>query len=92
MATERTTGKDACEALASFINDYGADTEGFMVELNRTHRTMQQGLGRLAMLMLQRWREDYQRGSFDGRNEAVCKLANELLGSRSKQDLYLPLI
>ena len=92
MAIERITGQEAAQALASFCNDYGADDEGFMDEIHRTHRTLQQGVGRLMVQLIKQWAQDYQSGNYDDRNKAVCELSRDIVKKVQPEMLYLPLI
>jgi hypothetical protein len=89
---ERITGKEAAEALASFCNDYGADHVGFMLEIQKTHRTLQQGIGRIMVSLISQWASDYGYRNYDGRNEAVCELAHQIMAKVDPKYMQLPLI
>jgi len=91
-SSTRISGKDACEALADFVNDYGADAKGFIEELRRSHRTIQQNFGRLMVCMLRQWALDFERNNYDARNEATCRLAAKTVASWKDCDDFLPYI
>lgn len=57
-----------------------------------THRTLQQTMAVLMVECLKDWAKNYNTGIYDGRNEATCKLAKDLIGRRSDVDLMLPFI
>ena len=90
--SERITGQEAAEALASFCNDYGADIPGFVVALHRQHRTLQQGVGRIMVTMIRQWAANYERGDYDDRNKAICELSRDIIKKVQPEMLHLPLI
>ena len=60
---------------------------------NVSHRTLQQGFMRSVVVpILVDLSAQYEAGRYDGRNEATCKLAFELLKGVSEDDLYLPYV
>jgi len=56
----------------------------------RDHPTLQQNKMRLFVEMLRIWADHYEKGIFDLRSEATCKLASEILKNVDPDLLYMP--
>ncbi len=89
--------EDAAKNLESFVNPFGADYEAFVDQIvYRTHRTLQQSIGKLMFLLIKRWAEMYRCGKFDGRNEALCRTCHNIdelmTEERGKAWGYLPMV
>ena len=85
-------GIDMAEAMSAFVNSFSPDIKSFVEEFTREHRTLQQTFTGLCFLWLKELSKMYENGNYDGRNEASCKLANDIVNTL-KDDMYnLPLI
>jgi hypothetical protein len=82
--------------LADFVNAFNFDGEGFVNKVcYGTHRTLQQSIGKLVFMLIRKWADCYDKGIYDGRNEALCKSCKSIVETMDKEDEYwdsLPLI
>ena len=85
--------KLAAELITSLnVMGFEKDTaEGFVEELMRSHRTLQQSFGRLLLEIIKGFAEQYKEGRYDPRNEGICKLCHHLAAEAEGRD-YLPFI
>ena len=97
MKDSKQMGIDAAKALADLVNIIGGNDSAenaFVEELTvRTHRTLQQAAGGLMFRTIAKFADDYDRGRYDLRNEALGKACKQLV--ESNPDLFdhrLPLI
>lgn len=86
-------GKKMANVLLSMVNTISiVDTESeFIQELSYGHRTLQQSFTRLCLAWLKHQASDFRNGNYDLRNEASCRLANNIVEKFSEQ-MHLPLI
>jgi len=72
---ERTeTAVDLARSLGQFVNQFGHRKDIFIEQLvGRTHRSLQQNLGRLVFALIRAWGKEYENGRYDMRNEALVK-------------------
>lgn len=83
----------AAEALLNAVNPIGFDAQLFADRLvSFGHRTLQQGVMRIIVALLRRWASDYNRGTFDARNEATCRISAEIITKLHEDSLHLPFI
>jgi hypothetical protein len=47
--------------------------------VSRLHRTEKQNLGSLVFALIGEWSRDFERGNYDARNEATCKMASAMV-------------
>ena len=72
MKTEELVTK-----ITDFINSYNCDEKGFVEQMSREHRTLQQSFTRLMFKWIEHCASnDYH---FDGRNEATHRTSKELI-------------
>lgn len=83
------SGKDMAEELARFANNYVADQTGFVQGLYSEHRTLQQSVMRLFIAWVREMANDFDRNSYDLRNEATVRLAKKIV-ELGERNLYLP--
>ena len=76
----------AAESFSNSVNEIGFDYETFAKVLGGDHRTLQQNSMRAFMAFAKTLAEHDEQGYHDGRNEASCKLATEIM----KLPHYLP--
>ena len=72
------TGKEMADELASFVNNYGCDEEGFVENVMHQHRTLQQSLFKLFMLCVDEWSKK-KEFEFDGRNEHTVMTSKKIM-------------
>lgn len=76
----------AAEALSDSVNEIGFDSETFAKVLASQHRTLQQNSMRAFVAFCGELAKFSEEGWYDGRNEASCKLASDIM----QLPTYLP--
>lgn len=68
--------------------------ESTVATFRTSHRTLQQSFMRMVIIpILVHLASNYEKGVYDERNRASCKLAHDLLKDNSDEgDLYLPYV
>lgn len=84
-------GKKMAMDFSDFVNSFSTDKEGFVEEINRTHRTLQQSMFRIIIDLIKMWSDMYENKRYDLRNEKTCELCNKIYKEFEK-DLYVPFI
>lgn len=100
MNTRRDYTEPIREAVRSLMDALNRSSTGARAsaavaeELEHTHRTLQQEYMRTVVVpTLQKLAEMGERGAYDARNEASCRLAQRLLEAvKDDDDLMLPFI
>jgi len=86
-------GQEMARKVADVLNSFSDEpTRGFVEQMGREHRTLQQTFTGLCIAWLKDCKAKFEEGRYDGRNEASCDLAAKLLGNLEDRDLYLPCI
>ena len=78
----RQVGQDLAGQILTSINVMGYEKdfiEGYIQGLAREHRTLQQNFGRVLVAVIKHYAEQYQKGCYDLRNEALCELCSMLI-------------
>ena len=90
----REEGKRIVKSLSDAVNVMGFQDfviEGMIEEFQRTHPTLQQGIGRVIIELIQHGAEQYELGHYDLRNEAWCKLCSDFSALMEKDGgAFLP--
>ena len=71
------------------------DMNEILEAVSRLHRTEKQNLGSLVFALVGEWARDYESRNFDGRNEATCKRASDMiqgLPEGERGDFFMPYI
>ena len=76
------TGKDMMGELSNFVNNMGHDSEGFVNQFTREHRTLQQSTIRLMLKTVEAMAETK---NYDGRNEGSVEVCNQLVNGFRKE-------
>lgn len=76
----------AAEALSDAVNEIGFENETFAKVLASQHRTLQQSTMRAFVAFSGELARFDKEGWYDGRNEASCKLASDIM----QLPTYLP--
>ena len=86
---EVEAGQAAAKALADLVNAFAFEgVEAFVAEITcRTHRTLQQGVGRVVFALLRGWATNHREGNCDLRNEAICGLSVKILDMLEKAEI-----
>lgn len=64
--------------LENFVNPIH-NVEAFVQHIiQRTHRTLQQQIGKLVFSLIKEWAATYNRGMYDLRNEEVCEKCKQI--------------
>jgi hypothetical protein len=95
--TTQTQAKEVVNNVTDYLNSFSNKNKEFIAEMNREHRTLQQGFTKLCIEWLENCAsEDY---NFDGRNEASHNVSKELVegfrdakGTMSNPSEWLPCI
>ena len=88
----------AAKNLEDFTNPYGCNMTAFVDQIvYRTHRTLQQSIGKLVFLLIKRWAEMHRCNRYDLRNEALCQACHNIddlmtQEFRDKDWTYLPTV
>jgi hypothetical protein len=90
---------EVVKAIDKFVNDLSLDDReiaDLAARLCGNHRTLQQTTGRIVLSMLQHWDLEYRSHRYDDRNEAICKVAHEMVDYMKRHYgdywYYLPMI
>jgi hypothetical protein len=77
-----TTAKERAEKAAddfcNAVNEMSFDSKAFAEQVRRNHRTVQQNVGGVLLVLLSQWAEDGATKNFDLRNQAVCEFADKV--------------
>ena len=83
-ATEEA--EKSARALADFVNPYGCDLHTFIHTVtHRTHRTLQQSIGKLIFKLLRMWADSYSTKMYDLRNEHTCRTSKRIVEYMDKE-------
>lgn len=74
-------GKEAAQAVSNIVNYGGTGVQGFLEEMGRDHRTLQQSFTRLCLQWLEQVATRKGPMFIDPRNEASQKVAEKLIGN-----------
>jgi len=86
------TGVEMAQMMDEWVNSHrGEDLKEFADQIvNRTHRTLQQGIMGAFIAVIEKWAATEH---FDGRNEATVKLAKKIVeATGDKYDRVLPYV
>ena len=98
--TERMTGTEVARAMTDALNVMGSEkefAEAFVLEILKSHRTLQQAVGRVVVELIKKNAEEFDQGYCDLRNEAWLRLCSDIICAASNKDeafasLRFPLI
>lgn len=79
--TPKEQGSSIARQLSDALNKMGSEDEfieGFVEELEKTHRTLQGRMGVLVLQCLLHWAEMHDNGWHDARNQSLCDLSAKL--------------
>jgi hypothetical protein len=71
------------------------DINEILEAVSRLHRTEKQNLGSLVFALIGDWARDYESSNFDGRNEATCKRASDMiqgLPADERDNFWMPYV
>lgn len=74
-------GRNAAKEVSNIVNYSGAGIEGFLDEMGRDHRTLQQSFTRLCLQWLEQVAERKGPQFTDARNETSQKIAEKVIGN-----------
>ena len=75
----KEAAKKAANDLMDFLNDMSVDKQTFAETILNSHRTLQQGLFKVFMILVKSWALAYKERRYDLRNEATCERAAAML-------------
>jgi len=80
MRNDEDAGREAARKIMDGVNCCSDRefVEGFLDELRRTHRTLQQGYGKIVIESILAFAEMNDGNWTDARNEAICELSAKL--------------
>lgn len=90
--TPQERARAAAQTLCDAVNDFGFDAPAFVALIVAQHRTLQQGVGRAVVGLLEEWAAREEAGYYDGRNEAISKFARKVVDATDERDRAMPLI
>ena len=91
--TASEIGRETAARLFCALNWMGQENsavKGFIDQMSREHRTLQQSFGHLLVAAILHFAEMHEKGWYDLRNEQLCKLCAEL--KPTVEEAYLPFI
>jgi hypothetical protein len=91
MPTKQLNGITLAQDMAKFVNGMGHNNFDFVKEMMNEHRTLQQQSFELMMDCIKAWSTAYDHKAYDGRNEATCKLCNQIY-NQFKDEWFVPYI
>ena len=86
-------GVESCKSIMNALNTMSGESAfnmGFVNEVNRTHRTLQQNFGGLLKGIIAHFASQDKPGWYDARNEGTVKMCSKINGKI--KDEYLPFI
>jgi len=83
---------EAAKAMSDFVNNMSLNERAFVEEMNKEHRTLQQSFTGLCFAWIRHCAEKYEKGLYDGRNEAACKLSAEIVENVEDMQYNLPFV
>ena len=91
---EDTLGKQIAIEISRYANSRESDrgNNALVDTILRDHRTIQQGIGRIVIQLIEAWSNAYEDRRYDARNEAICKFANTCMKNTDVRDRALPFI
>lgn len=94
MAKYERDGTELADRVADFANAMCNEEEErkFVVAMTSMHRTLQQSFTRLIVLWFKQLAEMHDKGLYDLRNEASCKLAKEVMKLEESGKTSLPFV
>ena len=78
--------------LMRSVNYMGFDYRKMAIAMTYEHRTLQQNFMRLMTHFIDEEAKNYDKGNFDDRNEATCKLCKKFQEILEQEGAYLPYI
>ena len=73
------SGKNAAEALSTFVNHMGFNKRGFVEGITTDHRFLQQEMFDLFFSCMTVWAKQFKDQNYDDRNRAACDLSNKFM-------------
>ena len=89
------TGVRIAKDLTGMVNIIGnshAPQDFVDYIMNDTHRTLQQGVFRIIVMLIRQGADDYHNRCYDGRNEASMAMCAKIIEKLDDRDLILPTI
>ena len=80
-----------CQGINSFTH-YDAFLEGFISEVMREHRTLQQGVMRGIYRLILAWADMGEKNWYDLRNEATIQFCQKIKALAEKENIHFPFI
>ena len=80
--------KAFAQEFTNFVNGRMCSADKTGKELTRAHRYLQQQMFRVFIGFMRQLAFNYQKGSYDQRNEWACRLAAEAIDHLAENDLY----
>lgn len=96
LEESRQKGIDSAKIITDGLNSSNSTEsnvliEGFVEGITRVHRTLQQCSAKAIYEVIKSWADNYDDGNYDGRNEATCKWAKQMIDAVGK-DQHFPFI
>ena len=82
----------AVQALSDAANAFEHEEKLFAEMVSCEHRTIQQGIGRLMVALIEKWAADFDNKRYDARNEATVRLCHNIVNLTRSDSRVLPLI
>ena len=83
---------DVADVLSTFVNNMAHNPSELAKNLHNDHRTLVQSMTGVFIKFFELLAQDYERGYYDARNEASCKLAAKIFKNTTECDRAFPFI
>lgn len=88
-------GSEIAQELTTALNSMTYEKEviqGFVDQITKSHRTLQQSTMRAVSALIFRWAEMKDKGHYDLRNEATVNSCSIMKRSMEKENICIPFI
>jgi len=83
---------DVANVVSTFVNNFSHNPTELAKALHNDHRTLVQSMTGVFIKFFELLAQDYERGYYDARNEASCKLAAKIFKNTTECDRAFPFI
>ena len=84
--------QEAVQGLMHCVNSFSYRDLDFVEEINRTHPTLQQNLFRLMITAIKNWADHGDKGWYDLRSEATCKICQKIVKRMGDEMSGVPMV
>ena len=90
--SEKEQMQEAVQGLMHCVNSMSFFPPDFVEEINRTHPTLQQSMFRLIIAAIKNWANNGDKGWYDLRSEATCKICQKIVKRMGDEMSGVPMV